>query len=407
MLSVSLDEGIALPLQFHLCGHADLAKFYYDLILKQRPELEFVHIFSHQLPRHTGWDEAAIIADFTTHLPQHPDVLVVFALALAAIGYPDQARTALAQAQRQSPEHPRVLRAYQLLAWNPALAPFPLAPAPTLTASPPVAAGAHLVLGTAVGYPVAALRPYVLSLRAVYDGEAALLVQDSDPAVLDFLAAHRITPLRYDPARWPDIHIQTSRYLFYAEALEAWSTRRGQEFAAIFLCDVRDLVFQADPFRHDLAGEVFWFLEEDGSTLGTCPNNGTWIRNCFGRAVHAALHACPISCSGTTLGTGPAIRRYLRQMITLLNTLPLLTLHIAGHDQALHNGIAHLGLVSGGCFVPNHRHVATIHHTRLDDLQIGSDGRVAHAASGHICPILHQYDRHPALVRQVRGLYAS
>ncbi|HYD29463.1 MAG TPA: hypothetical protein VEB64_01185 [Azospirillaceae bacterium] len=395
MPQLTLEEATELGLQFHLTGRLGMARHYYGLVLHHNRDYgPAVHLAA-SLPRHEGLGEAAIRDDVLARPIDHPVYLTMLGRALAGAGWAGAGLECLRRALAQEPAFPRALDSLAALLPGTPMEPFPLAPHDSRLAQ-----GAEpLVLATATGYSVKNICPFIRSLRRHYDGPVVVLVDD-DPAVRRFLDEHRIEALVRQPGRWLGINIQTARYLYYAEYLQAAGGRYGR----VLMSDVRDVFFQGDPFDHDLDGDLFYFLEEPGSVIGGCANNQLWIKGCFGRAVYDRLKECRITCSGTTLGTAAAVERYLRLMIITFSGLPRLISGGQGHDQAVHNMIAHVGLIAGGVFVENHRHIGTLHHTPAEDLEARPGGVLAHR-DGSVSKVVHQYDRHPHLKTLVERLY--
>lgn len=404
-MRLTYEEAVEQGLAFHLTGHFDMARHIYGLILRHRPEYGLARLCAEWMAEHEGLDEEAIVADVRQRAVPHALFYTAFGYALGHGGWFDAAAEQFETALRLDPQLRRARDGLQQLLPGTPFTPFPLQPVvwpePPAAPGPTVAGGTPLILGTAVGYDVAAVAPWVKSLRQGYRGAAALLVAD-DPTLQAFLAAYAITAIPFVVARWPGVHVQTARFACYLEYLEANAGRYDQ----VFLCDVRDLLFQGDPFAHQLDGDIFWFLEEASTNFSRCANNSLWVKGGFGRAVYARLADRRISCSGTTLGRTGAILRYLRLLLTLFNRLPRLILAGQGHDQAVHNVIAHFALLDGGVFIENHRHVATIHHTPAEDLQPNASGWIAYRG-GHVCPVLHQYDRHQHLADWVRQRFGD
>lgn len=103
--------------------------------------------------------------------------------------------------------------------------------------------------------------------------------------------------------------LQSLRYGHYEEVLRDLAPAADQ----VMLTDLRDVVFQADPFNAPLTGlEVF--LEDESCRVGVEHFNSTWIRNLYGQARLGQMAHETVSCSGTVFGTGEAVLAYLREM---------------------------------------------------------------------------------------------
>jgi len=165
------------------------------------------------------------------------------------------------------------------------------------------------------------------------------------------------------------------------------------------IIDVRDVVFQNDPFRHPFDTDLEVFLEAPHLMIGAEPFNTRWINDLYGPDALRSLESMVISCSGTTMGTRAGIRRYLTQMIgqVMAHDWPL-----GSHDQGIDNYLLRQG--------------------RLDPVTIYANGAgpvltmslgtsVSQDAAGRLLntdgtapAAVHQYDRHPELAEKLLAL---
>ena len=170
------------------------------------------------------------------------------------------------------------------------------------------------------------------------------------------------------------------RFLLYYRYLSA----RQDSYRYVMLTDVRDVVFQSDPFDSELGDELLCFLEDERQPIARQPHNRKWVQTAFGPDVLRELGALPVVCAGVTIGPSHRVLGYLRVMIEFLSSLPT---QRTGLDQAVHNYVIHKGLVPDVRLVSNGSPlVATLGTVPPEDV-----GRYQGTA------VLHQYDRHPAL----------
>ena len=188
--------------------------------------------------------------------------------------------------------------------------------------------------------------------------------------------------------------VNVERYRLYAD----WLSTHPDVDGAL-LTDVRDVVFQGDPFADPLEAELVLPLEDPLFTLGCETNNAEWLRTLYGRERWAELSALPIACSGTVLGTSAAISRYLDSLSREL-VAHSTDGRLAGLDQGAHNALLHSGRLPGAIAVPNGGRILTAGSMFPEDLTADDGGRVL-AADGHAPAIVHQYDRHPHLIDAV------
>lgn len=259
-----------------------------------------------------------------------------------------------------------------------------------------------LVLGYATGYDAADVAIFVRSLRSHYSGPVALVV-DGDADLRAFLAEHGVealdAPCTRDMASgktWAP-HPVVSRFAGFDLLLSERPWVRNA-----LLTDVRDVVFQGDPFAPKVSGLEF-FAECD-TPLKSHDFNMKYLRavagDCFADSV--ADQAC--ICVGTVLGSRAELSRFCR-LILMLGAIPRSEIGGAfGADQAACNLAVHLGLIDGQVFA-NHSRVATLGMVPAEQMSL-VDGVICNP-DGSASPIVHQYDRHPELMATMWARWAS
>ncbi len=246
--------------------------------------------------------------------------------------------------------------------------------------------GEDMVLGYATGYGVAEIAAFVRSLRAVFAGPVALVV-DQEPGLLAFLKRYDIEPRapRGSPAGGWRPHPVVERFAEFADLLVQRPWIRN-----ILLTDVRDVIFQASPFDPPL-GPLEFFDEYDGRTLGDHAFNTKHLKAIGGEEFARSISGKPCVCVGTVIGPRESVIQFCRAIL-LIGAIPRSTVGGAfGADQAACNIIAHLGLVSS-VVRPNYARVATIGLTCPSKLAIRDE--IILNPDGGRSPIVHQYDRH-------------
>lgn len=181
--------------------------------------------------------------------------------------------------------------------------------------------------------------------------------------------------------------LQALRYRHYYDILQGL----GEDADQVFLTDVRDVLFQRDPFQRPLQ-ELEVFLEEPTIKIGTEPFNRKWIRNLYGASELTAIGDETASCSGTVAGRRQAVLHYLKEMIAAIGwrRRPL-----GSHDQGVHNHLLRRGRLGAVTIVQNGLgRVLTM--GGMSRIHRDGAGTVLNA-DGSVPAVLHQYDRHPAL----------
>lgn len=258
-----------------------------------------------------------------------------------------------------------------------------------------------LILGLAAGYHFGDLRPFVASLAASgFAGRCVLLVSATTREA-ERLMDYGITPVRFAPPPGLDhLPVNALRYFLYLEVLR----QQKQAVSRILLTDVRDVVFQADPFSFSWPAGLSLALEHGGRAVGDCPYTSRWVRQHLGEEALAALGRKPVSCSGTTVGSYAAVLDYIVKMIALL--LPFTpAAHMAGYDQGVHNQLLHSGALPDATVYDSGGPILTL-GWRKEPPATDAAGDILNDA-GVPAVIVHQYDRHPSLHKAVRERFAG
>ncbi len=289
-----------------------------------------------------------------------------------------------------------------------------------------------LVLGCATHLPASVFRPFVHSLRASgFQGRLGLVLGHYPPeqlrefaALADFTvavsgeyeevnarlvgtlrflrsrgrtrvlypaafaAASRARGGRGAAARWRALELtleglQALRYAHYHEIV----ARAGADVDQVFITDLRDVLFQRDPFDPPLGG-LELALEEPRVTIATEPWTRAWMQDVYGAREVAALGAEVVSCSGTTIGRREDMLRYLSAMSQEIEGR---WIPFGSHDQAVHNHLLRHGRLGEVTLAQNGRgRVLTM--AGMSRVERDGEGRVLNA-DGTVPAVLHQYDR--------------
>lgn len=304
----------------------------------------------------------------------------------------------------------------------------------------------NLILGAAVGYRWPQMAPFIRSLRRTgCRAEVVLLVGRTDRETRQALNDHAIIPLSVHPIashlppplsrkrfnrRWlgwlhrilpkligvsPDPasarnvllaraascfhHPACSRYFAYYRYLRP----RVDRFSSVLTTDVRDVIFQADPFAETPPhGSVF--LEHD-AVHGREPGNDLWVEIGFGSEGLARLKDRRVLCSGLTLAPAKLMLNYLAAMSRELARRTASLTGLDGVDQGVHNWLFWTDQLPGFSTVENFRGpILTMHGLPAEWIATDTDGRVVFP-NQRVIPILHQYDRHAEIAAGLLGKF--
>jgi hypothetical protein len=282
----------------------------------------------------------------------------------------------------------------------------PSAPAPIAAASAAVPSdpdARRLVLGAAIGFDVEQVRVFVESLRANYTGDVLLLIRWPGRRVARYLKSRGVDVIRVFQTRSFTRSVHARRYAIYLDYLRTQASRYDQ----VMMSDVRDVVFQCNPFDGVASPKCHFYLEGAVRIIRDDPTNWRWVRGCFSAADAERLAAYRISCSGITIGGTAAIIAYLERMAARIRAMPWRIYRQIGHgyDQAIHNYLVHLDPAVDGIVVENNQHIATMAlepraFYRLDQKSL------IYGPDDHLFPICHQYDRFPDLLKAIEARFS-
>lgn len=300
----------------------------------------------------------------------------------------------------------------------------------------------NLVMGLVKGYQYEQIRPFVASLRGSgYTGDICLFYSDLDAEAVRSLREYEVdmvpftmgtvnlllkrvyifsllnklyrSPLKYiypmhklyyglvdiSSRRSENEHLQKSRiaaktfnvYCVRYPLYYLYLARHHDKYEKVMLSDVRDVVFQRDPFDFDSDDGLCFFLEDDRELMKNCPYNSMWLRTGYGEEALRDVGDEIASCSGITIGGTAAIMKYLELMVDHMLRLKF---HPSGMDQGVHNYLLYKREVKDVKLFPNRLGpVFTMGKTVDLPTQFDKKGFVLNK-DGTIAHVLHQYDRH-------------
>ena len=166
------------------------------------------------------------------------------------------------------------------------------------------------------------------------------------------------------------------------------------------LSDVRDVIFQDDPFA-GVNGGLLVSMENFDLTIGAEDFNRGWVLDAYGQDMLDRIGGCYISCSGVTLGDMESIKGYVDKMLGEICKQPFKKMRNRIYDQAFHNKLLHCGELASvvPCFSLQ-SNIATLGCMSMGEIGLSNDGKVLNR-DGTIVPIVHQYDRHQVLVEKL------
>ena len=171
----------------------------------------------------------------------------------------------------------------------------------------------------------------------------------------------------------------------------------------ILMCDVRDTIFQQYPFPEKMGSDICCFEEYPDFKISDRDYSKKWIADHYGEDILRKLGDKPIICAGAILGTHDGCLRFLRTTKSYLWQHH----HHWVSDQTVLNYLIYMNYLSGVKVVPfGEGSVMHIGIAPRNKIHIRADGKILNN-DGTVCPVIHQYDRHPDIADSIRKLYGS
>lgn len=208
--------------------------------------------------------------------------------------------------------------------------------------------GTDAIFALACNYPTLFYERFVGSLRKTgYNDDIVLAVSTPDkmkPGVEQYIKDTNVVGYGFDvDCEGKDNCRLRNDFLGYQDprpfrtfaniryALYEYWIYAGQysETSYILILDFRDTFFQKNPFSEfgliqNRAPTYDLKLYEENfkvKSIGKCVYNSLWIGRCFGKEALEKLKLKPVLCSGSTLGSVPAIRYYVQTMLRSMDTV--------------------------------------------------------------------------------------
>jgi hypothetical protein len=291
----------------------------------------------------------------------------------------------------------------------------------------------NLIIGTATGYAYAAMQYFFTSLKDIgFEGDIVILVSDQvDPETEKQLVSQGVILVyikekalrftkKYANSRLWKIHsiphkllfamfnsgsdkiarlssyvkkfhlISGSRYCFYYDYLLA----NKDKYQYVLLTDVRDVVFQADPFKDLDRADTLNFYEEE-NTIANSFYTAYWIKHAFGAKALETIKEKMSICSGTTIGSVNRILKYLETMIVMQAKITAGLTGLGGFDQGVHNYLIYNNYFPGSRITTNtDAEVATLGEST--SIWFNDDNELVNRDK-KVIPVVHQFDRFPEM----------
>lgn len=186
-----------------------------------------------------------------------------------------------------------------------------------------------------------------------------------------------------------------TRFLLYSYYLNKY------QYKKVFLSDVFDVYFQAQPFGIVKNDEVCVFAETKSVKIGEEECNRTWVQQAFGEDVAKALFDKIIFCSGTILGPAKSINEFLNDFTRIFIKNDISPAYTHGMDQAILNYMVSYQKSNYFNELENGDFIYTVGTTPPGEIVINEDG--ISAFNFPLLPaVIHQYNRHQNLINHIQ-----
>lgn len=246
----------------------------------------------------------------------------------------------------------------------------------------------NVILGRCLQQRDDQVEPFLRSCRRHYQDRIVLFVSNCDTTIGELGRRYNAELIHVEARN----HAVNDRFFFYQDFLRANEGVRN-----CFLTDIRDVVFQANPFSGLLREEIIKFYEEEGCFSATEVNH-RWYAAIYGEEAATGLNGKPIICAGTTLAGGKGAIDYVSRMAAEIERTGVTKF---GADQAIHNHLFYSGALPNA--VSTRNRVSEVQTMGLQTrFTLDVQGRLLND-DGSVPAVVHQYDRHEFLVRHFDG----
>jgi hypothetical protein len=268
---------------------------------------------------------------------------------------------------------------------------------------------------------------YAINANAVVFINTPVSAQHTDIASKNRVQIIETDVQKIEPSYLRKYHPSSLRWILFHRYLS--ENNRYRLFNYIWLNDVRDTVFQSNPFdmlnfmkynddmrTNSARSNFFYAFEEEGFlSISDCEWNKNWISDCFDEQTYLDVQDKTILCSGASVGTVETVVRYVEVMSKILSGENIPESNIMnyfprcernGVDQGIHNVIMHKNLIpsikilSGFNDIAIHMQSASAYILDFSPVQVFNGNNT-------LLPVVHQYDRSFTLTSSLASEYVS
>ncbi|MCA9487691.1 MAG: hypothetical protein KC516_01880 [Nanoarchaeota archaeon] len=248
----------------------------------------------------------------------------------------------------------------------------------------------NLVLTVVKSYSYRKVDPFFRTLRnSGYSGDIVVFYESLSPKTIRLIKRWRVTLLRFNskPFKEKGISLMHYRFKFFHTFLK----KNLRLYEKVLLCDIRDIVFQNDPFEYKGYAKINYFCES--KKINDCKINKYVFLKVGGKEAVKKYGENLISCAGTTLGDSKEVLKYLDLQSKNMNKGIAL-------DQGQHNLFFYSGkFPNSKKFLNFQGPILTLGDLENKRIKLSSKGKIVNE-DGTVINVIHQYDRNPLLLRK-------
>jgi len=264
----------------------------------------------------------------------------------------------------------------------------------------------NALIGTAINYEVAQIKNFVLSFRKYNKIDKLYLVTSlkRSRALENFFQNNNIDLIPFEGIEFIKTNLIVYRWIIYLEFLSL------NKFNKIFLSDVRDVIFQGDPFNIEETEFLYFFQEDSSVRIKDCELNYSWCGSLLSKSVLESIENFPIICIGTIFGS---YDRILDLLLTIKNELievkkQNICFEQFSFDQAVINLIVRKILDTSKFKIKNNGDLVgsighSIFHNKAEDIIKFEKNKIFVNSN---CPqVIHQYTQYDELANAIDLIY--
>ena len=256
----------------------------------------------------------------------------------------------------------------------------------------------NVILSMVVKYDWEKIAPFIISFYEsnIIDCDLVLFISGVSQNVIDILKSYGII-LYQIPNEYIKLNVPVYRWKMYLDFLN----ENKEKYNFVLSVDIRDSIIQNDLFKYYSTNNSFLsFSFEDGNLNYSF--NKIWMINFFGYKVQRLLMHKKTICAGTVWGTLNKFLEFANILWEKLLERPNVV------DQTYVNYLIYYEHLFKDDIIikDNFGPVITIGLTKRDKINLDINRNILNFG-GQIASIVHQYDRHPDLLKIVRTKFSS